>query len=93
MTTTREWLDEAVDEILLADGFDAALLGYAQRPGQPTVAIYDRAGCIDILMSRDGMTYEEAEEHFEFNVVGAWYGEGTPCFVVRPEPSTFCDND
>lgn len=85
MTATREWLEEEVDEILLADGFDAALLGYARRPGQPAVAIYDRAVCIDVLMARDGMNFEEAEEFFEFNVVGAWVGEGTPCFVVRPE--------
>jgi hypothetical protein len=93
MTSTRAWLEEEVDEILLADGFDAALMGYAQRPGQPPVAVYDRATCIDILMDRDGLSFEEAEEFFEFNVVGAWVGEGTPCFMVRPEMDSLCGND
>ena len=27
------------------------------------------------------MTQEEANEFFEFNVVGAWVGEQTPIFV------------
>lgn len=87
--TVRAWLDDLVEEmeegVLLADGFDDALLGYAQRTGQPPVAIYDRAKCIDILMNRDAMNLEEAEEHFEFNVAGAWVGAGTPCFLVRPD--------
>ena len=32
-------------------------------------------------MKRDGMTYKEAVEWMEFNVVGAWVGETTPIFV------------
>jgi hypothetical protein len=86
--TVREWLDEQAEEseaVLLADGFDDALLGYAQRVGQPPVAIYDRAKCIAVLMTRDSMTHEDAEEYFEFNVAGSWVGAGTPCFLVRPD--------
>lgn len=78
----RKWLDESCESILLMDGFDEALMGYAQRVGDPAIAIYDREICIQIL-SRD-MSVEEAEEYFEFNVVGAWVGDGTPCFLVRP---------
>jgi hypothetical protein len=29
------------------------------------------------------MTEDEAEEYFEFNVIGAWVGHGTPVFVQR----------
>lgn len=86
--TVREWLDERADEyeaVLLADGFDEALLGYAERPGQSPIAIYDRTKCIEVLMTRDSMSHEDAEELFEFNVASAWVGEGTPCFLVRPD--------
>lgn len=31
---------------------------------------------------KDGMSHEEAIEFFYFNVIGAWIGEGTPCFAV-----------
>ena len=29
------------------------------------------------------MTWDDAEEWFEFNVVGAWVGENTPAFVTQ----------
>ena len=43
------------------------------------ISRYDK--CVDIFIKRDGMTYEEAVEWMEFNVVGAWVGETTPIFV------------
>ncbi len=68
-------------EALLADGFEDALIGYVTRFGFTTpVALYDQDKCIEILMERDGMTYEGAVEFFEFNTLGAWVGEGTPAF-------------
>ena len=69
------------EELLLADGFEAALIGTGERCGHPTIAVYDREKCIEVLEKRDGMTQEEANEFFEFNVVGAWVGEQTPIFL------------
>lgn len=68
-------------EALTADGFEDALIGIVERPGM-TVALYDRDQCIDILMSRDGMSHEEAEEYFDFNVRSAWFGDKTPAFAT-----------
>lgn len=68
------------DGILKADGFDDAILGLGRRCGQPDLLVYDVDKCVAILM-KDGMTDEEAIEYFEFNVVGAWMGEGTPIFL------------
>ena len=68
------------DNILLADGFDAALIGTGERCGQPTLAVYDREKCIEVLQGQ-GMSYDAAQEYFDFNVVGAWVGEQTPIFV------------
>lgn len=83
---TREELVEMTDdeELLFADGFDEALLGVATRCGQPPLVVYDRQKCIDLLISRDGMSEEEAEEYFSFNTEGAWVGDRTPIFVVTP---------
>ena len=77
-----DWLIDHDEEILTADGFDYALIGVRERAGQPTIAMYDKDKCINLLIERDGMTEEEAEEYFYFNVVGAWVGEYTPCFVT-----------
>lgn len=75
--------DENPDALLL-DGFDEALVGYARRCGQPTLAVYDYALCVDVLV-QDGMSHEEAVEYFEYNVASAWMGEHTPVIVVRPD--------
>lgn len=71
------------EDMLFADGFDKAIIGYIQRCGQPAVVVYDRLACIDILVAQ-GLTEEDSEEFFEFNVVGAWVGDRTPAFLVRP---------
>jgi hypothetical protein len=81
----KEWVALHNSEALLADGFEDAIVGVAVRCGQPTLAVYDAEKCIQILVERDGMDDDEASEYFEFNVVGAWGGDGTPLFMWRPE--------
>ena len=68
--------------ILHADGFEEALLGFAQQFNKE-FAVYDRAMCIEIL-ARD-MSLDEAEEFFEYNVIGAYVGEFTPAFLTLKE--------
>jgi len=70
------------EELLFADGFDAALLGWGGAFNQ-MAAVYDYDVCIDVLVFRDGMTQEDAVEYFEFNVIGAYVGEHTPIFLKR----------
>jgi hypothetical protein len=86
---TKEELAESLagldEDILLADGFEDAYLGLVRRCGQPAFALYDRDACLRILVERDRMSPEEAEEYFAFNVEDAWGGPGTPGFVYRPE--------
>ena len=64
-------------EALLADGFEKALIGY-DKDGR---AVYDVHECISVLVHRDEMSPDEAEEFFEFNTLGAYVGENTPQFV------------
>lgn len=72
------------DEMLFADGYDEAILGFSQRCGEPAVVVYDRQKVISCLV-KDGLSEDEAEEFFEFNVVGAWVGPRTPVFLIRLE--------
>ena len=69
---------------MLAVGFEEALIGYGNQFNNH-VAIYDREKCIDILMTRDGMSVDEAAEYFEYNVQGAYVGEETPVFMNYKE--------
>ena len=83
----RQQIDEFVEEsfpddegILLADGYDEALVGFGNQFTNATCAIYDIDRIIACLTERDGMTHEEAIEWFDFNIQGAWVGEQTPIF-------------
>jgi len=72
--------------ILLADGYEDALVGYIDDYNGEIRAVYDRVKCIDILMNRDGMTEEEAIEWFEYNTLGAYDGRGNnPVYLTRFE--------
>jgi hypothetical protein len=80
-----------MSEALVADGFDEAIIGMARQFNQ-TLVVYDEDKCLSILMERDGMTEEEAIEFFEFNVVGAYVGGGTPVYVrVGSKPEDVLD--
>ena len=65
------------EEILVADGFDDAVIGIATDFTDPRL-IYSVSKCIDILINRDEMSYLDAMEHFTFNVSGGWVGDNTP---------------
>jgi hypothetical protein len=60
--------------------FEAALIGVGYQ-FNTQLAVYDWDKCVAILMARDQMTYEEAVEHMDFNVTGAWIGANTPVFI------------
>ena len=79
----RDVVAEINEDMLFAEGFDDALVGYIERAGMPSIACYDKDKCIEIL-AKD-MTYEEAVEYFYFNTAGAYVGENTPCFFTRIE--------
>jgi hypothetical protein len=68
-------------QALLADGFEAACVGYTTNSCVPTVAVYDRNKCVQILIDRDGMSHEDAEEYLSFNTEGAYVGESGPLFI------------
>lgn len=76
----RETLADVSPDAMTLDGFDEALVGIVHRFGQMPLAAYDRTKIIEILM-RDGIGYQEATEYYEFNMIGAWVGEGTPVFI------------
>lgn len=79
---TLERLAELNHEALLADGLEAALIGYTVNHHHAHVAVYDYDKCIGVLVDRDGMTHEEADEYLSFNTLGAYVGENGPLYIV-----------
>jgi len=81
-----EEIGEISPETLLADGFEKALVGVAEQGGMRKVlAVYDKTKCIEILMNRDNWSEEDANEFFDYNVIGAYMGDYTPIFMEKIE--------
>lgn len=63
------------EEILKADGFDDAIIGIDE---QSMRLIYSVSKCIDVLEQQQGMEFNDAIEHFNYNVSGSYVGPKTP---------------
>jgi hypothetical protein len=75
----KEYLEDIESEALFCDGYDDAILGLAETFGG-LVIVYDRSKIIDKLI-QDGMTLEEAEEYFSFNISGSG-GDNMPIYMM-----------
>ena len=73
-------MEEEKDPPLYGDGFDKAIIGFTEEWIEVPRVIYSKAKMQDILIE-GGMSVEEALEYLEFNVWGAYVGEGTPIYA------------
>ena len=71
-----------MEEIMKMDGYDDCLLGVVEMFGKEPLLCYDKNKVLDRLMG-DGMDLEEAHEYYEYNMLGAWVGVCTPCFISK----------
>lgn len=78
----EEWAQEFEEDLLFADGFDDAILGLGEQYSRTRAVVYDYSKCVKILMTRDGMSNEDALDYMEINVVSAYVGEHTPIFLT-----------
>jgi hypothetical protein len=76
-----EFIKDNFPDVLIADGFDKAIIGVVERYGMNTVVLYNKDKCLKILQKRDGMTESEAIDFYYYNIVGAYVGEYTPCYA------------
>lgn len=71
--------DKYPDEtFLILDGFNEAILGVEDNQMK---IVYSSKKIISLLISNDEMSYEDAMEHFDYNIRGSYVGEKTPIFV------------
>ena len=85
-----EWAELMEADLLLLGETDErmdyaeAFLGITND--DPPKAIYSEEKVLDVLVKRDGMSYEDAMDFFEFNIRGAYLGEQTPLYILSFEP-------
>ena len=67
------------ETILLADGLESAFMGIGRQFTHP-VAIYSYKKTLKCLKGM-GMTTEDAEQYFDYNIAQAFVGDQTPVFL------------
>jgi hypothetical protein len=83
---TIEDLHETYPGMLIMEDHHDAFVGVVTRFGiDEPIACYDVGRILSTYQERDGMTYDEAVEYFDHNVIGAWAGDRTPCFIYLNE--------
>ena len=76
------WLDETEEEYLRLEpreNYDPCIVGIVTQFHR-SFPLYSVRRIIEMHM-KDGMSYDEAVEYFEYNTIGGWYGERTPIFL------------
>lgn len=75
-------IDEYAEGAILLDGLEGAVVGIVEDFGSPgRKMLYSKQRILDILQERDLMTYGEAEEFYDYNIVGLYVGEQNPIFL------------
>ena len=71
-----------LEQSLLMEGFDDALLGFGSQAGRGFLAIYSHEKMLDVCVNSMGMDHKEATEHLAYNVLFAYMGEKTPIILT-----------
>lgn len=78
----REYLSESWDcEFLFLSEteYDEAIVGVVERAAGSPVIAYNTQKILNIL--EQSMPMEDAQEHFDYNILGSYMGDKTPVFI------------
>jgi hypothetical protein len=74
-------IDEYAEGAILLDGLDGAIIGIVEEFGNGRRILYSKQIILDILQERDSMTMGEAEEFYDFNIIGLHAGDQNAVFL------------
>lgn len=75
-------IDEYAEGAVLLDGLEDAIIGIVEDFGSPgRKMLYSKPRILHILQERDLMTYGEAEEFYDYNILGLYASEQNAVFL------------
>lgn len=74
-------IDDYAEGAVLLDGLETAIIGIVEEFGNGRRILYSKPKIIQILCDRDSMTEEEAEEYYDYNILGLYAGEQNAVFL------------
>lgn len=75
-------LEDYCEGAVILTDLDEAIVGIVEEFGSGPRILYSKDKIIDILVTRDSMTYEEAEEYYNFNILGLHAGDQNAVFLI-----------
>tara|TARA_R110002074_G_scaffold203297_1_gene371180 strand:- start:208 stop:564 length:357 start_codon:yes stop_codon:yes gene_type:complete len=76
---------EGMESLVTMNGYNDCIIGVVTTFNGDQVIAYDIDKVIARLQERDGMSYTDASEYFDYNMLGAWVGDHTPIFISMLE--------
>ena len=76
-------MDEYAEGAILLTDLEDCIIGVVEEFGNGRRILYDRTKIIQKLQERDSMTGQEAEEFYDYNILGLYAGEQNPVFLDR----------
>jgi len=75
-------IDEYAEGAVMLTGLEGAIVGIVEDFGSPgRKMLYSKQKILDILQERDLMTMGEAEEFYDYNILGLYAGEQNSVFL------------
>jgi hypothetical protein len=74
-------LDEYAEGAILLDGLEGAIIGIVEEFGNIRRILYSKSKILSILCERDLMTMGEAEEFYDYNILGLYADEQNAVFL------------
>ena len=80
MELTREVINESAEGAVILEGFDDCIIGISEEFGNEPRIVYSKNKIIQKLMV--GIDYEEALDYYYYNILGGYFGEQNPIFLL-----------
>lgn len=74
-------INEIAEGAIILDGLDSAIIGVIEEFGRDNRILYSKNKILEILSERDGISWSEAEEFYDYNILGLYAGEQNPVFL------------
>lgn len=74
-------IDSYAEGAIILDGFNDAIVGITEEFGGIKRLLYSKDKILKILQESNPMTQSEAEEYYDYNIVGLYAGNQNPIFL------------
>jgi hypothetical protein len=74
-------IEEYAEGAILLDGLESAIVGIVEEFGNGNRILYSKQKILNILQERDLMTMSEAEEFYDYNILGLYADEQNAVFL------------